>query len=95
MNRADAGRRSAKGIHAKGGSPDGNVSKLKQKVEEADRSIKAAVAQEDAELKATVDEVRKNADQRAAELRAKSEEAADQAERHPSSVGSCEPARRP
>jgi hypothetical protein len=54
---------------------------LKEQVEAADRRIRAAAAQDTAELKATVDEARKNADQHAAGLRAKSEEVADQGER--------------
>src|SRR5262245_33788737 len=54
---------------------------LKEQVESADRSIRAAVAQDDAELKAMVDDARKRADDREAELRAKSTEVADEAER--------------
>ena len=50
-----------------------DFTKLKEQVEEADRSIKEAVAKEDAELKAMVDEARKNADDRAAQLRAKTQ----------------------
>ena len=57
-----------------------DFTKLKEQVEEADRSIKAAVAQQDAELKTMVDDARKNADDRAAQLRAKTTEAADQAQ---------------
>jgi hypothetical protein len=56
--------------------------KLKEQVENGDRTIRAAVAKDDAELKAMVDEARKNADMREAELRAKSTEVADEAERH-------------
>ena len=58
-----------------------DFTKLKEQVEEADRSIKEAVAKEDAELKAMVDEARKNADDRAAQLRAKTQEAAGEADR--------------
>jgi hypothetical protein len=57
-----------------------DFTKLKEQVEEADRSIKAAVAKEDAELKTMVDDARKKADDRAAQLRAKTTEAADQAQ---------------
>jgi hypothetical protein len=57
-----------------------DFTKLKEQVEEADRSIKAAVTQEDAELKAMVDEARKKADDRAAQLHTKTTEAADQAQ---------------
>ena len=39
-----------------------DFTKLKEQVEAADRSIKAAVTQEDAELKAMVDDARKKAD---------------------------------
>jgi hypothetical protein len=58
-----------------------DFTKLKEQVEEADRSIKAAVAKEDADLETMVDDARKKADDRAAQLRAKTTEAADQAER--------------
>ena len=58
-----------------------DFTKLKEQVEEADRSIKAAVAQEDAELEAMVDDARKKADDRAAQLHTKTTEAADQAQR--------------
>jgi hypothetical protein len=61
--------------------PSDDFTKLKEQVEEADRTIKAAVAQEDAELKGMVEDARKKADDRAAQLRAKTTEAADQAER--------------
>ncbi len=59
-----------------------NFTKLKEQVETADRHIKAAAAKDQAELEAMVEEARVNADQRAAELRTKGDEAADQAERH-------------
>jgi hypothetical protein len=54
--------------------------KLKEQVENADRSIRAAVAQDDAELKDKVDEARKNADEREDQLRSKSSEAAGEGE---------------
>ena len=57
-----------------------DFTKLKEQVEEADRSIKAAVSKEDAELKAMVDDARKKADDRAAQLHTKTTEAADQAQ---------------
>ena len=56
-----------------------DFTKLKEQVDEADRSIKAAVAQKDAELKAMVDDARKKADDRAAQFGAKTTEAAGQA----------------
>jgi hypothetical protein len=59
-----------------------DFTKLKEQVENADRSIKAAVAKNDAELEAMVDEARKKADDRATQLRTKASETADQAERH-------------
>lgn len=49
---------------------------LKEQIDEADRSIKAAVAQSDAELTAMVDDARKKADERAAHLSATSTERA-------------------
>lgn len=55
---------------------DNPFTALKEQAEDADRSITAAVAQSDAELKAMVDEARKNADDRAAQLRATSGETA-------------------
>ena len=57
-----------------------DFTKLKEQVEEADRSIKAAVAKEDAELKTMVDDARKKADDRAAQLHTKTTEAGDQAQ---------------
>jgi hypothetical protein len=58
-----------------------NFTKLEDKVAEGDRSIKAAVAKDDAELRAMVDQARENAEQHAAEMRAKTTEVADQAAR--------------
>jgi hypothetical protein len=58
-----------------------DFAKLKEQVEEADRSIKAAVAKEDAELKTMVDDARKKADDRAAQLHATTTDAAHEAER--------------
>jgi uncharacterized protein (DUF342 family) len=59
-----------------------DFTKLKEQVESADQTIRTAVAKDDAELKAMVDDARKKADDREDELRAKSTEVADQAERH-------------
>jgi hypothetical protein len=61
--------------------PSSTFSKLKDQVENADRSIREAVARDAAELKETVDEARERADKRAAELRAKGEAASDDVER--------------
>jgi hypothetical protein len=58
-----------------------NFTKLKEQVENADRSIREAVARDDAELKAMVDKARQHAGDRATELREKSEEAADDIDR--------------
>jgi hypothetical protein len=55
------------------------IQKLKEKVDSADREIRDAAAQGADELKAMVDEARQKADVRAAALKAKSEEAADDA----------------
>jgi len=53
---------------------------LKEQVEDADRSIKAAVAQNDAELMATVDDARKKADEREAQLSATTSKSSGQAD---------------
>ena len=60
--------------------PD-DFTKLREKVNKADESIRAAAATDEAELKAMVDDARKRADERAAVLRVKSEEVSDSAER--------------
>jgi small-conductance mechanosensitive channel len=60
--------------------PD-DFTKLREKVDKADQSIRAAAATDEAELKAMVDDARKKADGRAAALRAKSDEVSDSAER--------------
>ena len=60
-------------------SASDNFTKLKEKVDSADREIRDAAAQGADELKAMVDEARQKADVRAAALKAKSEEAADDA----------------
>ena len=57
-----------------------SFTKLKQQVEKAERDIIAAASQNEAELEAKLDETRKSADDRAAELRAKTQAATDQAE---------------
>ena len=59
--------------------PD-DFTKLREKVDKADQSIRAAAAKDEAELKVMVDDARKKADERTAVLRAKSEEVADSAE---------------
>ena len=59
--------------------PD-DFTKLREKVDKADQSIRAAAAKDDAELKAMVDDARKKADERAAVSRAKSDEVAESAE---------------
>jgi hypothetical protein len=60
--------------------PD-DFTKLREKVDKADQSIRAAAAQDEAELTAMVNDARNKADERAAALRAKSEEVSDSAER--------------
>jgi hypothetical protein len=57
-----------------------SFTKLKQQVEKAERDIIAAASQNEAELEAKLDETRKSADDHAAELRAKTQAATDQAE---------------
>jgi hypothetical protein len=57
-----------------------SFTKLKQQVEKAERDIIAAASQNEAELQAKLDETRKSADDHAAELRAKTQAATDQAE---------------
>src|SRR5262249_23024527 len=59
-----------------------DFTKLKEQVEKADRTIRAALARDDAELKATIDEVRKKADERESQLHATSAEAGDKDESH-------------
>jgi hypothetical protein len=58
-----------------------DFTRLKEQVENADRTIKQAAAQEKGELKAAVEKARESADDRAAALRAKSQDAADDVER--------------
>jgi len=53
-----------------------NFAMLKEQAEKADRTVKAAEEQNQAEIKAKVDEARRDADERAAELRAKTDKAA-------------------
>jgi hypothetical protein len=62
--------------------PSDSFDKLSEKVDEDKRIIRAAASASEAELKAKVDEARKNADDRAAELNAKTQEASDQAKAH-------------
>lgn len=59
-----------------------SFTKLKEQVENADRRVNEAGSQDKAELQAKVDEARKNADDLAAELHAKTRKASDQAEGH-------------
>jgi hypothetical protein len=59
-----------------------NFATLKEQVEKADRTVKAAAEQNQAEIRAKVDEARRDADERAAELRAKSDDAAREGESH-------------
>jgi DNA repair exonuclease SbcCD ATPase subunit len=76
-------RRSVYGTYRKEGvgmSVTDNFAKLKEQVEKADRAVKAAAEQNQAEIQAKVDEARRDADERAAELRAKSDEAAREGE---------------
>ena len=54
--------------------------RLSQKIDEAKRTIRAAASASDTELKAKVDEARKNADEHAAELSASAAATADKAE---------------
>ena len=56
--------------------------KLKEQCEDADREIRDAATKGVAELGAMVDEVRRKADTHAAELRSKSDAAADEAQNH-------------
>jgi F0F1-type ATP synthase membrane subunit b/b' len=50
--------------------------KVKEQADKADRTVKAAAEQNQAEIKTKVDEARRDADERAAELRAKTDKAA-------------------
>jgi hypothetical protein len=72
-------RRSVNGTYRKEGvgmSVTDNFAKLKEQVEKADLTVKAAAEQNQAEIQTKVDEARRDADERAAELRAKGDEAA-------------------
>ena len=59
-----------------------NFTKLKGQVEKADESIKAAASQDKAAVEAKVDDARKRAELRAAEMRARGQEASDEAQAH-------------
>jgi malate synthase len=59
-----------------------NFTKLKEQVEKAERRVQEAGSQDKVELQAKVDQVRKDADDLAAELHAKTRQASDQAEGH-------------
>ena len=54
---------------------------LKQQVETAESNVRAAAAQDQAELRAKVDQARKDADERAGRLKANVQQAADQGDR--------------
>ena len=56
--------------------------KLSEKVDDAKRRIRAAASESEAELKAKIEEARKNADDSAAELSAKTNATAGKAEAH-------------
>jgi hypothetical protein len=62
--------------------PSDTFDKLSEKIDEDKRIIRAAASASEAELKVKIDEARKNADDRAAELSTKTHEGADQAEAH-------------
>jgi hypothetical protein len=62
-------------------SPD-SFDKLSEKLDAARRSIRAAAGESEAELKAKVEEARKNADERAAELSARTRATSDAGEAH-------------
>jgi hypothetical protein len=55
-----------------------SFAKLKEQLDEAERTVRAAVEQDEADVKAKVDEARANADSRAAELRTKTQDGPDQ-----------------
>jgi hypothetical protein len=57
-----------------------SFAKLKEQLDEAERTVSAAVTQNDADVKAKVDEARRNADSRAAELRTKTQDGPDLAD---------------
>jgi hypothetical protein len=59
-----------------------SLDRLSEKIDEAKRTIRAAASQNEADLKAKVDEARKNADDHAAELSAKAQATGDQAKAH-------------
>jgi DNA repair exonuclease SbcCD ATPase subunit len=72
-------RRSVSGTYRKEGvemSVTDNFAKLKEQVDKADRTIRGAAEKNQTEIKAKVDEARRDADDRAAELRARTDEAA-------------------
>jgi hypothetical protein len=59
-----------------------SFAKLAEKIDEGKRIIRAAASESEAELKAKVEEARKNADDRAAELSAKTHATGDQSKAH-------------
>ena len=56
--------------------------KLKAQVEEADRTVRTAAEQNQAEIEQKVNDARREADERAAELRTKGQEAATESKSH-------------
>ena len=56
--------------------------KLKKQVDDAERAISAAVTEDEAKVGAKLDQARSSAEDRAAELRARTQEASDKAEDH-------------
>src|SRR5262249_48073376 len=56
--------------------------KLKGQIEEAERTIRAAASEGEADVKAKLEEARENADERAAKLRTRSQDGGSQAADH-------------
>ena len=73
-----------------------SFTELRRQVEEADQSVKAAASQDKEALEAKLEEARRRADTRAAELRARGQEASEEADAHwqkiQSDWGSAQPA---
>jgi hypothetical protein len=64
------------------GSATENFAKLKEQVDQAAKAVAAAASEDERAVQAKVDDARKNADGRAAELRAKAQDASDDAADH-------------
>jgi hypothetical protein len=64
-----------------------SFAKLKEEIDNADREIKAAAEQDRGDIQAKVDDARRLADKRAAELRKKTGDAATEADSHWHEVG--------